>query len=231
MSPTPPALHVRDLRHAFRSPEGGALPVLELPELDVQAGERLVVQGASGGGKTTLLHLVAGILPVQHGTLEVAGISLKGMSEAARDRFRARHVGYLFQAFHLLPQLTALENVAVALTFQGIRPAAARQAAAASLQRVGLADRRGHRPHQLSVGQQQRVAIARALVGHPSIVLADEPTSSLDPQRAEEALALLEAFAEERGAALLIVTHDPAVVARASRVVRLEAPRPAEAAR
>lgn len=231
MTTASPALRIRDLRHAFPSPEGGALPVLDVPELDLAAGERLVVRGASGGGKTTLLHLVAGILPVQHGTLEVAGTSLAGLGEAARDRFRARHVGYLFQAFHLLPQLTALENVAVALAFQGVRPAAARSAAAQSLERVGLADRRRHRPHQLSVGQQQRVAIARALVGHPSLVLADEPTSSLDPERAAEALELLEAFAAERGAALLTVTHDPAVVARSPRVYTLEPPRRVEVVR
>ncbi len=225
----PAALRIRDLRHSFRSPEGGRIPALDVPSLDLAAGERLVVRGESGGGKTTLLHLVAGILPVEEGTLEVAGVSLMGMAEAARDRMRARHVGYLFQTFHLLPQLDALENVALAATFQGVRPAAAKRAAAASLERVGLADRRRHRPHQLSVGQQQRVAIARALVGSPSIVLADEPTSSLDPARAAACLDLLEAFAAERHAALLIVTHDPAVVARASRVYELVAPRVAEA--
>jgi putative ABC transport system ATP-binding protein len=223
-----PALRIRDLRHAHRSPDGRAMTVLDLPTLDLEAGGRLLVQGESGSGKTTLLHLVAGILPAQGGVLEVAGTDLVGLGEGARDRFRARHVGYLFQTFNLLPQLDALENVAVALSFQGARPKAARRAAAESLDRVGLADRRRHRPHQLSVGQQQRVAIARALVGRPSLVLADEPTSSLDPRRAASCLDLLEAFCTERGAALLVVTHDPALEARFPRRLTLRAPEPAE---
>ena len=225
----PPALRIRDLVHAHRSPEGRALRVLELPTLDLEAGGRLLVQGESGSGKTTLLHLVAGILPAQAGVLEVAGTSLVGLGEGARDRFRARHVGYLFQTFNLLPQLDALENVAVALTFQGVRPGAARREAAASLERVGLADRRRHRPHQLSVGQQQRVAIARALVGRPELVLADEPTSSLDPARATACMDLLEAFCGERGAALLVVTHDPALLPRFPQRLVLEPPRVEEA--
>ena len=212
-----PALRVRGLEHRYADPEGGSVRVLDVPQLDLARGATLAVTGESGSGKTTLLHLITGILPVETGTIEIAGESMSGRAETGRDRLRARHVGYVFQAFHLLPGLTALENVALGMTFRPRAGAAPQSAARAALARVGLSDRLQHRPGQLSTGQQQRVAIARALAGRPTLVLADEPTASLDRARGEACLELLTAFAAECGAALLIVTHDPAALARFPR--------------
>jgi predicted ABC-type transport system involved in lysophospholipase L1 biosynthesis ATPase subunit len=222
--PAVPALRVEGLKRWFHSPEGGRLLAVDVPRLALARGERLAVTGESGSGKTTLLHLVAGILPADEGRIEVAGTPMTGLGEGARDRLRARHVGYLFQAFHLLPALTALENVALGMTFRPRAGTNPRTAARVALARVGLADRLHHRPAQLSVGQQQRVAMARALAGHPTLVLADEPTASLDRVRAEQCLDLLLAFAAETDAALLVVTHDPAVLARFERRHELPAP-------
>lgn len=218
-----PALHVEGLVKRFRDPEGGERTVVDLPALDVAAGEAVALTGESGAGKTTLLHVVAGILPADAGTVLVGGEPMTGLAEAARDRLRARRVGYVFQTFNLLPALSALENVELGMSFRpGV--AHARAAARAALERVGLADRLQHRPDQLSVGQQQRVAIARALAGRPSLVLADEPTASLDRRHAEACLDLLLGFVAETGSALLLVTHDAAVEARLPRVERLAAP-------
>jgi putative ABC transport system ATP-binding protein len=181
------------------------------------------IVGESGSGKTTLLHLIAGILPADGGTIAIAGESMTGRSEPERDRLRARRVGIVFQTFNLLPSMTALENVELGMSFRpGVR--AAREAARSALARVGLAKRMGHRPEQLSVGQQQRVAIARALAGEPTLVLADEPTANLDKKNAAACLDLLVAFCQERSATLLVVSHDPDTVARFSRVIPLEAP-------
>jgi putative ABC transport system ATP-binding protein len=218
---TPPALHVRDLVKRFRGPDGVTTTALEVARLDVERGGSLAVAGESGSGKTTLLHVVAGILPADSGVVEVAGEPMTGLSEAARDRLRARRIGYVFQTFNLLPSLSAWENVALAMSF---RPAGgdAKARARAALERVGLGDRLRHRPSQLSVGQQQRVAVARALAGAPDLVLADEPTSNLDPANARACLDLLRDFAKETSAALLVVSHDPSVLERFDRVVRLE---------
>lgn len=219
-----PALVVEGLRRWFDDPEGGRLLAVDVPHLALPRGARRCVTGESGSGKTTLLHLIAGLLPADAGTIQVGGERVTGLSEAQRDRVRARHVGYLFQAFHLLPGLTALENVALGMTFRPRRGKAPRAAAREALARVGLADRLHHRPHQLSTGQQQRVAMARALAGEPTLVLADEPTASLDRARAAQCLDLLLAFATEVGAALLIVTHDPAVLERVPGPFVLERP-------
>ena len=227
---TAPALRIRDLVKRFRDPEGGEKDVLVVPALDVAAGEEVAVSGDSGTGKTTLLHVVSGILPADAGTVEVAGEAMTGLSEAARDRLRARRIGYVFQTFNLLSALTALENVSLGMTFRPREGAAPEAAARGALARVGLSDRLRHRPHQLSTGQQQRVAIARALAGKPSLVLADEPTSNLDRAAGEACLTLLREFARESGAALLVVSHDPAVTASFPRVVRLAAPSAAGAA-
>jgi putative ABC transport system ATP-binding protein len=218
-----PALRVRGLVKRFRDPEGRDAKVLDLPELDVAPGEEVAIEGESGSGKTTLLHAISGILPVDSGTVEIAGERMNGLSEAARDRLRARRIGYVFQTFNLLPALTALENVEVGMSFRpGIGDPKA--AAKAALARVGLSDRLGHLPSALSVGQQQRVAIARARAGAPDLVLADEPTSNLDRKNALACLGLLREFAREAKAALLVVTHDPEVLRGFPRVVRLAAP-------
>jgi len=220
-----PALRVRDLVKRYRDPEGGSRDVLRVPALDVAAGEEIAIAGESGSGKTTLLHVIAGILPANEGTVEIAGEAMTGRSEAGRDRLRAARIGYVFQTFNLLASMTALENVALAMSF---RPrggsGAPRDLARAALERVGLGQRLHHKPSMLSVGQQQRVAIARALAGHPALVLADEPTSNLDRKSGDECLALLREFAKESGAALLLVSHDPHVLAGFARVVPLEAP-------
>ena len=228
---TTPALHVAGLVKRFRDPGGGERAVLTVDALDLAAGEEAVVSGDSGSGKTTLLHVVSGILPADEGVVEIAGERMTGLSEAARDRLRARRVGYVFQTFNLLPAMTALENVALGMTFRPRAGTAPAKAAEAALARVGLSDRLNHRPHQLSVGQQQRVAIARALAGKPDLVLADEPTSNLDRAAGVACLALLREFAREAGAALLVVSHDAAVLSLFPRVVRLETPAAAGAAR
>ncbi|MFM8980931.1 MAG: ABC transporter ATP-binding protein [Planctomycetia bacterium] len=219
-----PALRIHALKRWFDDPEGGRVLALDVPSLVLGRGEQLAVTGASGSGKTTLLNVVAGLLPADEGEVEVGGEAMTGRTEAARDRLRARHVGIVFQAFHLLPGLTALENVALGMTFRPAQGAPARVAARAALQRVGLGDRLHHLPGQLSTGQQQRVAIARALAGSPTLVLADEPTASRDPARAAACLELLTGFCSERGAALLVVSHDPAVLARFPRRLALSAP-------
>jgi putative ABC transport system ATP-binding protein len=221
-----PALRIENLRKSFPDPEGGTFMAVDLPRLQVETAESLVVRGESGSGKTTLLNLVAGILPPDSGLIEIAGERMSGRSETARDRLRARHIGYLFQTFNLLPGLTALENVQLGMTFRPRRGQAPREAARAALDRMGLADRMHHRPHQLSVGQQQRVAIARALAGHPTLVLADEPTSNLDRARAEQCMDLLTSFASECGAALLVVTHDEALIGRFDRCETLHVAAP-----
>ena len=220
---TQAALRVRQLVKRFRDPEGGAPLEICLPSLDVAAGEAVALSGESGTGKTTLLHMISGILPADGGNVEIAGEPMTGLSEAARDRLRAKHVGYVFQTFNLLSTLTALENVELGMTFRPRAGTKPREAATKALERVGLGTRLHHRPDQLSTGQQQRVAIARALAGHPALVLADEPTSNLDHASGEACLALLQEFAQETGAALLLVSHDPEVLARFPRVVRLEA--------
>ena len=220
------ALSIRGLVKRFRDPEGVEHVVVDVPTLDLGVGEALGVSGESGAGKTTLLHVIAGILPADEGTVTIAGEPMTGLSESARDRLRARHIGYVFQTFNLMPSLSALENVELGMTFRPRVGAAPALAAKAALERVGLGVRLRHRPHQLSVGQQQRVAIARALAGRPALVLADEPTSNLDAANGRACLALLREFAAESNAALLVVSHDPAVLGALPRSLALAARAP-----
>ncbi|HVP27911.1 MAG TPA: ABC transporter ATP-binding protein [Myxococcota bacterium] len=212
------ALEIAGLQKSFVDPEGGRRPVVDVPALRLAAGEQLALSGSSGSGKTTFLHLVAGILASDAGRILVSGQDMSAASEAQRDRIRARHVGYVFQAFHLLPGYTALENVALAMRFgRGVDLERARSL----LARVGLRDHESYRPPQLSVGQQQRVAVARALANRPSLVLADEPTGSLDPANARSALALIRETCRENGAALLLVSHDRDILGGFDRVLPL----------
>lgn len=210
-----PVLRVEALRKAYRSPDGEVTPVLDIPALELRAGEQVALRGASGSGKTTLLHIIAGILTPDRGRVMIDGADITALGEARRDALRAERIGYVFQTFNLLQGYSALENVLLGMMFG--RGADAK-AAAALLERVGLGNRLSYRPRQLSVGQQQRVAVARALANHPRLVLADEPTGNLDPRHGTEALTLIRDVCREQGAALLLVSHDPAVLSQFDRV-------------
>jgi putative ABC transport system ATP-binding protein len=191
-------------------------------DLTIACGEFLAVVGVSGSGKSTLLHLLGGLDTPTAGSIRVAGRTLGALTAYERALYRRRTVGFVFQAFHLVPSMTAAGNVALALTLQGTYGADRRQRTAEALQRVGLADRAGHRPGQLSGGEQQRVALARAIVHQPALLLADEPTGNLDRHNATEVLALMRTINREQGTTVVLVTHDEENAVRvADRVVRL----------
>jgi putative ABC transport system ATP-binding protein len=198
---------------------GRAVDVLSDVTLEVPAGQFLAIAGPSGSGKSTLLGLIAGLDQPTAGRIEVAGTEITGLDEDALARFRRDHVGYVFQSFHLIPTLTAQENVAVPLELAGEADAIAR--AAALLGEVGLAGRAHHYPVQLSGGEQQRVAVARALARRPAILLADEPTGNLDSATGKQIIDLLVAANRRHGRTLVLVTHDAALAAHADRVVTL----------
>jgi len=184
-------------------------PVLSIGRLEIPKGAQWVITGQSGSGKTTFLNLVAGILTPDTGTVTVAGTPVNLLTEAKRDRFRAEKIGFVFQTFNLLQGFTALENILLGMLFAGKTD---RARAESLLDRVGLKDRVGYRPSELSVGQQQRVAIARALANKPEIILADEPTGNLDPKTGESIIALLKEICLEGGETLVVVTHQPQVM-------------------
>jgi ABC-type lipoprotein export system ATPase subunit len=189
----------------------GAHRVVEVPAFSLAAGAQVALRGESGSGKTTFLHLIAGILAPDAGRIELAGRNIAELGEAARDRLRAETIGYIFQTFNLLQGHTVLENVELGMAFgRGVD----RAHAEALLRRVGLGDKLRHYPRQLSTGQQQRVAVARALANRPKLVLADEPTGNLDTRNSREALALIREVCREEGAALLLVSHDEGVLAQ-----------------
>ena len=190
--------------------------IVDIPEFRLPAGEQLALRGESGSGKTTFLHLVAGILGADRGSIQLGEQDMAALKEPARDRLRASAIGYIFQTFNLLQGYTCLENVMLGMSFG---PGADRHRASAILERVGLGHRLHHYPRQLSTGQQQRVAVARAMANRPKLVLADEPTGNLDRKNAEASLSLIRQSCQETGAALLLVSHDPLVLA-AFEVVR-----------
>lgn len=205
-----PLLDVTNLQKSFVSPDGDRTLIVDVPRFQLAEGEQVAVRGASGSGKTTFLNLIAGILQADQGTIKVAGQEMTALSEGGRDRARATTIGYVFQNFNLLQGYTALENVMLGMLFgAGVDRSRARHL----LERVGLSHRINYRPSQLSIGQQQRVAVARALANRPKLVLADEPTGNLDQRHAGEALELIREACRENGAALLLVSHDPAVLA------------------
>ena len=208
-------LRISGLKKGFVTPEGGRVTVVSVEEFGLGSGEQLALRGESGSGKTTFLHLIAGILAADEGTISVAGVEMTGLSEAKRDRRRAKSIGYIFQTFNLLQGYTVLENVLLGMSFG---PGADRARATALLRRVGLSHRLDHYPRQLSTGQQQRVAVARALANRPGLVLADEPTGNLDARSSGEALGLIREVCRENGAALLLVSHDESVLSQFDRV-------------
>lgn len=215
-----PILQITDLVKSFSQPGGGSLKVIDIPKIEIAKGEQVALIGQSGGGKTTLLHLIAGLLVPDSGSIRIDGTELTRLSEQGRDRFRAGAIGYVFQTFNLLAAFSAIENVKLGMTFGNGRLDASR--AHDLLARVGLSDRERYRPRQLSVGQQQRVAIARALAGKPKILLADEPTANVDPVSAESVLELIRSTCREEEVSLLMVTHDMEIAAMADRVEKLD---------
>jgi ABC-type lipoprotein export system ATPase subunit len=202
-------LAIQSLQKSFLLPDGTRKLIVDVPEFSLEAGRQLALRGESGSGKTTFLHLIAGILAADRGSIQLGEKDMAKLGEPARDRLRASTIGYVFQTFNLLQGYTCLENVLLGMSFG---PGADRARATAILRRVGLAERLHHYPRQLSTGQQQRVAVARAMANQPRLVLADEPTGNLDRRNATEALALIRETCRETGAALLLVTHDPAVL-------------------
>jgi putative ABC transport system ATP-binding protein len=214
----PDMIRVRSL--SMRLASGGrAVDVLTDVSLEVPAGQFVAIAGPSGSGKSTLLGLIAGLDQPTAGRIEVAGVVVTELDEDALARFRRDHVGYVFQSFHLVPTLTALENVAVPLELGGDADADAR--ARSLLAEVGLAERAHHYPVQLSGGEQQRVAVARALARRPPLLLADEPTGNLDSATGKQIIDLLVGANRRLGRTLVLVTHDPALAAHADRIITL----------
>lgn len=226
-------IELRHVRKAFVAPGGEVVPVLEIDAFALDSGEECALEGQSGSGKSTLLNVISGIMRPDSGSVFIDGHDIARFAEASRDRVRADTLGLVFQQFNLLPGFTALENVLVAMSFGSARPD--RRRAADLLGAVGLAHRLDHKPAELSIGQQQRVAVARALANRPRVVLADEPTASIDTAHQQQVIDLLRDACRAEGAALLVVTHDPLVAAQFPRRLRLEdfnraasgAPRPA----
>jgi putative ABC transport system ATP-binding protein len=216
--PLPPIISLRNLKLSIPA-AAGAVNILRGIDLDVETGETIGILGPSGSGKTSLLMLVAGLERATGGAITVAGNDLGRLDEDARARFRLAHMGIVFQSFHLIPTMTAVENVAVPLELAG-RPDATAVAADA-LRRVGLGHRLTHRPAQLSGGEQQRVALARAFAPGPRLLLADEPTGNLDSETGKAVMDLLFDLCRQTGATLLLITHDPALAGRCSRTVTI----------
>ncbi|MFN9992332.1 MAG: ABC transporter ATP-binding protein [Phycisphaerales bacterium] len=218
---TAPALHISGLKFRYKQRDPGtASYVLDLPALTVAAGEHVLLTGGSGTGKSTLLQLVAGLSDPDEGVVEVAGTRIHDLRGADRDAFRGRTIGMIFQTFNLLHGFSAIENVLAALMFSTIHEAEHQTRATSLLARLGITEVNA-RIERMSVGQQQRVAVARAIACAPKLVLADEPTASLDPENASAAMELIRAACTDAGAALLCVSHDPSLIPNFTRVESL----------
>ncbi len=215
------SIQVRDLTKSFRKGPNLITP-LDALSLDVPRGEFLALMGPSGSGKTTLLNLIAGIDAPSSGELIIDGHDLASLSRSQLTKWRSRHVGYIFQLYHLVPILSAYENVELPLLLQSLTRAERKSQVNTALELVGLSDRSHHRPPELSGGQEQRVAIARAIVHNPGLLVADEPTGDLDSEAAASVLELLCSLSREHGKTIVMVTHDPKAAAVADRTLHLE---------
>jgi putative ABC transport system ATP-binding protein len=212
---------IRNLSKIYRQGEIN-VTALDKISLDIKAGEFLTLMGPSGSGKSTLLHIIAGIDRPTEGECLVQGIDVAKLSESQLADWRNQNVGFVFQTFNLMPVLTAFENVELPLLLTRLSRKQRRHQVATALELVGLADRSGHLPRQLSGGQEQRVAIARALVTSPNLVVADEPTGNLDAQSAQDVLGILQTLSKSAGKTVIMVTHDPKAAAFGSRTIHLE---------
>jgi putative ABC transport system ATP-binding protein len=214
------SLLLEHIRKSYRQPEGGSLPVLGIERFEIAQGEQVALLGASGGGKTTLLNIISGILTPDSGRVVIDNRDLAAMPEVVRDRYRAAKVGIVFQTFNLLPAFSALENVMLGMAFsgRGVDRAFARQL----LERVGLGHRLQHSPRRLSVGEQQRVAVARALANKPVLLLADEPTANVDPKNQQLVLDLIRDTCRDHNVSLLMVTHSLEVAGAFQRIERMQ---------
>ena len=221
MGSEPPIVEIRDLRKSYRRGDH-IVPVLENITFDIERGEFVALIGPSGSGKSTLLNLIAGIDKVDGGSIRVDGTEITELSETELARWRATHVGFIFQFYNLIPVLTAHENVELPLHLTRITGRERREHVETALRLVGLADRMDHYPGQLSGGEQQRVAIARAVVADPTILVADEPTGDLDRVSAEEILSLMTRLNRESRMTIIMVTHDPRAAEKAQVIRRLE---------
>src|SRR6516165_2126101 len=213
------SLVLKDVRKSYREPDGQPLPILDIPEFTLQSAEQAALLGESGGGKTTLLNVIAGITMPDAGSVTIDGVDITRLHEVGRDRFRAQKIGFVFQTFNLLPAFSALENVLLGMSFSGKR--VDRQRALELLEKVGLSHRLHHRPVRMSVGEQQRVAVARALANRPSLLLADEPTANVDVKNQKTILELIRRACTENKVSLLMVTHSMEVAGQFSRVEKL----------
>jgi putative ABC transport system ATP-binding protein len=214
-------IELQDVRKKYRR-DAIEIPVLDGVSMSVAEGDFLALMGPSGSGKSTLLNLLAGIDQPTSGSITVGGTTISGLSERALAAWRARHVGFIFQLYNLIPVLTAFENVELPLLLTRLSKKQRRDHVMTALDIVSLSDRSGHYPRQLSGGQEQRVAIARAIVTDPTLLLADEPTGDLDAKSGDEILTLLQRLNREFKKTIIMVTHDPHAAARASHVYHLE---------
>ena len=213
-------LLLQGVKKSYEEPGGKRLQILDVEHYQLDQGEQAILIGNSGGGKTTMLHVIAGIATADEGKIEIDGLDIMRLFEPGRDRFRAEKIGYVFQTFNLLSGFTALENVLLGMTFARGKKDTDR--AKKLLDRVGLSHRLHHKPNALSVGEQQRVAVARALANRPRLLLADEPTANVDPSNQQQVIDLIRGTCDEENVALLMVTHAMEVAEQFKRVDRLE---------